>query len=171
EVFVLPPGRDMTVSDGMLCLEKRGFSGSPHMPVDRFFRSLAAELRSRAIGVVLSGTASDGTLGVAAIKGEGGFTIAQDSKSAKYDGMPSSAIASGYIDLVLPPEKIAEELTRIRRHPYVADPHIDRVEPSGADRSANMAKIFRLLKQVCHVDFSDYKPATIRRRIMRRMAL
>jgi len=110
-------------------------------------------------------------LGVAAIKGEGGFTIAQDSNSAKYDGMPNSAIASGYIDLVLPPEKIAEELTRIRRHPYVADPHIDKVEPSSVDRSVSMTKIFRLLKNVCHVDFSDYKPATIRRRILRRMAV
>src|SRR5262249_50862234 len=118
--------------------------------------------------VILSGTASDGTLGVAAIKSEGGITFAQDSRSAKYDGMPNNAIASGCIDLVLPPEKIAEELTRIRHHPYVAHPHLDTPV---SERSAQMSRVFRLLKQVCKVDFSDYKPATIRRRVMRRMAL
>ena len=171
-VYVIPPGSDMTISDGVLRLVKRERTGIPHMPIDLFFRSLASELHSNAIGVILSGTASDGTLGVAAIKGEGGFTIAQDSQSAKYDGMPNSAIASGAIDLVLPPRKIAEELTRIRQHPYVANSQrLDKADPVSADRSEQMAHIFRILKQVCRVDFSDYKPATIRRRIMRRMAL
>src|SRR5215469_13943742 len=169
QVYVIPPGQDMTMSDGVLRLARRERAGL-HMPIDTFFRSLAAELRSNAIGVILSGTASDGTLGVAAIKNEGGITIAQDSKSAKYDGMPNSAIASGCIDLVLPPERIAEEITRIRHHPYVTD-QLDKGTHLAPDRQILMARIFRLLKQVCRVDFSDYKPGTIRRRVLRRMAL
>src|SRR5215471_10485890 len=170
QVYVIPPGQDMTISDGVLRLAKRERSGL-HMPIDAFFRSLASELRSNAIGVILSGTASDGTLGVAAIKNEGGITFAQDSKSAKYDGMPNSAIASGCIDLVLSPERIAEEITRIRHHPYVTDPQLVKGAHSAPDRHVLMSRIFRLLKQVCRVDFSEYKPATIRRRVLRRMAL
>lgn len=170
QVYVIPPGQDMTISDGVLRLARRERAGL-HMPIDTFFRSLAADLRSNAIGVILSGTASDGTLGVAAIKDEGGITLAQDSKSAKYDGMPNSAVASGCIDLVLPPERIAEEISRIRHHPYVTDPQLDKGKPSAPDRQVLISRIFRLLKQVCRVDFSDYKPATIRRRVLRRMAL
>jgi two-component system CheB/CheR fusion protein len=171
QVYVIPPNKDMTISDGALLLAKRERSRGLHMPIDTFLRSLASELRSNAIGVILSGTASDGTLGVAAIKSEGGITFAQDSKSARYDGMPNSAIASGCIDLVLPPEGIAEEITRIRHHPYVTDPQLERLQHSPEDRNSLMTRIFRLLKQVCRVDFSDYKPATIRRRVLRRMAL
>ena len=85
--------------------------------------------------------------------------------------MPNSAIASGCIDLVLPPERIAEEVIRIRHHPYVTDPQLEKIESSAPDREILMSRIFRLLKQVCKVDFSDYKPATIRRRVLRRMAL
>jgi two-component system CheB/CheR fusion protein len=170
QVYVIPPNRDMTIADGVLRLVSRERAGL-HMPIDTFLRSLASELRSNAIGVILSGTASDGTLGVAAIKSEGGITFAQDSKTARYDGMPHSAIASGCIDLVLSPEGIAQELTRIRHHPYVTDPELERVQHSPTDRNTLMARIFRLLKQVCRVDFSDYKPATIRRRVLRRMAL
>src|SRR5581483_11208698 len=169
-VYVIPPDKDMTISDSALRLARRDRSGTVHMPIDRFFRSLASEMHGRAIGVVLSGTASDGTLGVAAIKSEGGFTIAQDA-SAKWTGMPNSAISSGCIDLVLPPARIAEELTRIREHPYVSKPRLVEHEPVRHDRSANLAQLFRIIKQVCHADFAHYKPATIRRRILRRMAL
>lgn len=169
QVYVIPPDRDMTIFDGMLRLVQREPAPGLHMPIDTFFRSLAAELHSNAVGVILSGTASDGTLGVAAIKSEGGITFAQDSGSAKYDGMPNNAIASGCIDLVLPPHKIAEELTRIRHHPYVTDQTEKMDRPPG--RGSHMSRIFYLVKQVCRVDFSDYKPATIRRRVLRRMAL
>ena len=170
QVYVIPPNSEMTIFGGLLRLATREHSG-PHMPIDTFFRSLASESRSNAIGVILSGTASDGTLGVAAIKNEGGITFAQDSKSAKYDGMPNSAIASGCIDMVLPPPGIAQELIRIREHPYVSNPPSETPEPIHGDSSQQMAHVFRLLKQVCKVDFSDYKLATVRRRIMRRMAL
>jgi two-component system CheB/CheR fusion protein len=168
-VYVIPPGQDMTISDGVLRLAKR--ESGLHMPIDTFFRSLAAEVQSNAIGVILSGTASDGTLGVTAIKGAGGITFAQDSKSAKYDGMPNSAIASGCIDMVLSPDRIAEEVTRIRHHPYVTDPQLEKTPVSTQVKQVLMSRIFRSLKQVCKVDFSDYKPGTIRRRVLRRMAL
>src|SRR2546429_4434237 len=119
-VYVIPPNVDMVISQGILRLTPRTETRGYHMPIDRFLRSLAEDQRSNAIGVILSGTASDGTLGLAAIKGEGGITFAQDAKSAKYDDMPRSAIAAGCVDFVLPSDGIAEELARICEHPYVA---------------------------------------------------
>src|SRR5581483_10696184 len=171
QVYVLPPNQEMTIMQGALHLVTRTGPGRLHMPIDTFFRSLAAELRSSAIGVILSGTATDGSLGVAAIKNEGGFTFAEDPTSAKYDGMPNSAIASGCIDVILPPKGIAEELVRIGKHPYIARATAHTLEGTERAQAPYMAQIFRLLKQVCRVDFSGYKPATIRRRIMRRMTL
>ena len=100
-VYVIPPNVDMVISQGILRLTPRTETRGHHMPIDRFLRSLAEDKGSNAIGVILSGTASDGTLGLAAIKGEGGITFAQDEKSAKYDGMPESAIAAGCVDLPL----------------------------------------------------------------------
>src|SRR5215470_6548552 len=119
-VYVIPPNSEMRISGGVLQLATRT-QGLPHMPIDTFLRSLAQDQGSSAIGVILSGTASDGTLGLAAIKGEAGITFAQDSESAKYDGMPNSAVAAGCVDFVLPPNRIAVELARIRRHPYIAE--------------------------------------------------
>jgi two-component system, chemotaxis family, CheB/CheR fusion protein len=119
--------------------------------------------------VILSGTASDGSIGIAAIKGEGGITFAQDS-SAKYDGMPASAIASGSVDLVLAPEGIARELARIARHPYVSGAS-ELGSDVGETREAQMSQLFSLLRRATRVDFSEYKPPTIGRRVARRMAL
>ena len=169
-VYVIPPNRVMTIHRGILRLVQRE-PERPPMPIDTFFRSLAQDCGKSAIGIILSGTASDGTLGVAAIKNEGGITFAQDTHSAKYSGMPNSAISSGHIDFVLPPEAIARELMRIRKHPYVNDQGVDKTEEATTNRGSEMDQIFRLLKQVRKVDFSEYKPATIRRRILRRMAL
>src|SRR5437764_5339953 len=115
---MIPPGREMTIKKGVLQLAARRLQ-QPPMPIDIFLRSLAEDQRNNAVGIILSGTASDGTLGLAAIKGEGGITFAQDAKSAKYDDMPRSAIAAGCVDFVLPPDRIAEELARICAHPYV----------------------------------------------------
>src|SRR2546429_482545 len=102
-VYVIPPNVDMTISQGILRLTPRTETHGHHMPIDRFLRSLAEDQRSNAIGIILSGTASDGTLGLAAIKAEGGITFAQDEKSAKFDGMPQNAIAAGCVDFVLIP--------------------------------------------------------------------
>ena len=118
-VYVIPPNKTMGIRNGTLHLMPRGEPAAKHLPIDYFLGSLAEDRGNRAIGVILSGTASDGTMGLKAIKAEGGITFAQDIKSAKYDGMPRSAIAAGCVDFVLPPEAIAGELARIGRHPYL----------------------------------------------------
>jgi len=119
-VYVIPRDTSLRIDQGLLKLKLRERSRLPHRPIDTFFESLAQDQRERAIGVVLSGTASDGTLGLEAIKAGGGITFAQDD-SAKYDSMPHSAIGAGCVDLVLPPQAIANELARIAQHPYTAD--------------------------------------------------
>ena len=131
-----------------------------------FFRSLAETQGSDAIGVILSGTASDGTLGLKAIKMGGGITICQDPVSAKYDGMPRSAIAAGCADYVLPPPAIAQEVVRLVSHPRAAQPH-----PGAEPPEQDLAKILAMLRSATGADFTFYKDATIRRRIERRMAL
>src|SRR5215470_8757566 len=120
-VYVIPPNATMSISNHMLLLGPREESRGLHMSIDHFMRSLAEEQGNRAIGVILSGSGTDGTLGMAEIQAQGGVTFAQDEASAKYDGMPRSAIAAGCVDYVLPPKTIARELARIARHPYVAD--------------------------------------------------
>jgi len=164
-VYVLPPNSDMTIADGILHLAKREAGRRQHMPIDTFFKSLAEDQLSNAIGVILSGTANDGTLGLASIRDVAGATFAQDSDSAKYDGMPNSAIAAGVVDYVLSPEQIAEQLTRVQPPPSAEEPSKDAFD--GKDRL--MKDVFRLLKNYSKVDFVDYKIATIRRRILRRM--
>src|SRR5260370_5166998 len=168
--YVIPPNVDMIVGQGILLLTPRTETHGHHMPIDRFLRSLAEDQRSNAIGIILSGTASDGTLGLAAIKAEGGITFAQDEKSAKFDGMPHSAIAAGCVDFVLPPDAIAWELARIRAHPYLA-PSSSRTAELVPAGDPQLKDILHLLRTANGVDFSDYKPATVKRRILRRMAL
>ena len=163
-VYILPPNCDMTISDGVLHLVKREASRGHHMPIDSFFRSLADDQGSNAVGVILSGTANDGTLGLSAIKSGGGITFAQDLESAKYGGMPASAVGAGVVDFVLAPARIAQELARLRNQPSAED-EADAFD--GKDR--RLKEIFRLLKSYSKVDFVDYKTATIRRRILRRM--
>jgi two-component system CheB/CheR fusion protein len=169
-VYVIPPNTDMAISGGALRLVPRTSHSGPQLPIDHFFASLAEDRKDQAIGVILSGTATDGTLGLKAIKAEGGYTFAQDD-TAKYDGMPKSAIAAGFVDYVLSPHDIANELTRIGRHPYVAP-----VKPHSAPKASglpedDLEKIYVWLKSATGVDFSHYKKATIIRRIKRRMVL
>jgi two-component system CheB/CheR fusion protein len=168
-VYVIPPNREMTIEHWVLHLREREPHRSANTTIDTFLRSLAVGHGSDAIGVILSGTASDGTLGLAAIKGEAGITFAQEPSSAKYDGMPASAIASGCVDFILPPGQIAREIARIRHHPYIAD----AVSPDGHPMSDDneLESIFRLLRRYTTVDFTGYKSPTIARRIQRRMAL
>src|SRR5215831_7790794 len=131
-VYVIPPNSTMSVSSRVLRIAPREETRGLHMSIDHFMRSLAGEEGSRAIGVILSGSGSDGTLGMAEIQAQGGVTFAQDTASAKYDGMPRSAIASGCVDYVLPPKAIARELSRIAHHPYVAGP-----PPDGSEYAVN----------------------------------
>jgi two-component system CheB/CheR fusion protein len=166
-VYVIPPNAGLVIQQGVLMIQPRQQTGVAHRSIDHFFRSLAQDQHERAIGVVLSGTATDGTLGLEAIKEEGGITFAQDGKSAKYDSMPRSAVAAGCVDFVLSPEKIARELVRVARHPYMA---LAGTSPVGAD-SSSLMKILLLLRNGYGVDFSLYKPGTIQRRLARRVVL
>jgi len=158
-VYVAPPGAEVSVANGVLNLQARA-TGAPSV-IDGFFRSLAGDQGSRAISVVLSGSASDGALGTREIKAEGGITFAQDD-SAKMDSMPRSAIAAGFVDFVLPPEKIAAELVRMGKEGQLADTGL---------REPEMAKLFATIRSKHDIDFTHYKPTTIERRIRRRMAL
>ena len=174
-VYVIPPNADMAILHGALQLlprrESRPETGGQHLPIDFFFRALAADQQSQAIGVILSGTASDGALGLKAIKAEGGVTFAQEAASAKYDGMPRAAIAAGAVDFVLPPDGIAQELARIGRHPYVLRATALKSDDLLPETTDALNKIFVLLRGATGVDFSYYKHPTIKRRIARRMVL
>src|SRR5579864_4549134 len=169
-VYIIPPNTTMRILNGELHLTARMEPGSRHMPIDYFLRSLAEDRGSGAIGVILSGAATDGTLGLKAIKAEGGITFAQDEKTAKYDGMPRSAIAAGCVDFVLPPERIARELARIGRHPYLRVSPAEPV-PLPAENDEDLRALFLLLRNATGVDFRYYKYSTLKRRIARRMVL
>lgn len=169
-VYVMPSNAEVVVADGALRLVPRPASPVRRLPIDGLFRSLAAELRSRAIGVVLSGTGEDGTAGLKDIKAEGGITFAQDPASAQFSGMPASASDAGVVDRVLAPDDIAVELTRLSRHPYVVerDDGDGRVALQHRDETI---RILSLIRRQSGVDFSRYKPGTVGRRVARRMAL
>lgn len=170
QVYVIPPNTSMTISGGVLNLAARAETPGLHLPIDCFFRSLAQDQRSKAIGVILSGTASDGVLGMGAIKAEGGITLAQDEKSATYADMPRNAMTAGCVDLVLPPDGIARELARIGRHPAAnhyraASAH--QLVPEGD----GLSEILDILRRSTGVDFTNYKQTTVKRRIARQLIL
>src|SRR6266446_1757667 len=170
-VYVQPPNKCVIAKNGALTLVRR--EERLNVAIDHFFESLAEECGSRAIGVVLSGTGSDGTAGLRAIKAAGGLTFAQNQESAKFDAMPRSAIRAGFVDLVLTPREIAREIERISNHPYIRRPLSD---PEGIEKAAykqadDLGRIFLSLKKQMGVDFSAYKESTLIRRIQRRMAL
>ncbi len=168
-VYVIPPNADIGILHGLLTLLPRDDSArKPHLPVDFFFRALATDRGSHSIGVVLSGTASDGTEGLKAIKAENGITFAQDPRSAKFGGMPHSAIEAGAVDYVLSIPEMARELTRLSRHPYLLGAR-GAATPKCDQNTLN--KIFVLVRNLVGVDFSEYKAPTFERRLARRMAL
>lgn len=168
-VYVIPPNTSMTISNGALHLAPRVEVDRRHMPIDLFLQSLSLDQKGRAIAVILSGTSLDGVQGLKAIKAEGGITIAQDEKSAKYYDLPRSAVAAGYVDLILAPNEIARELTKLSEHPYV--PYLETEKAEELLPQTDLEKIFSLLRKGKGVDFTDYKHATIKRRILRRMLI
>ena len=170
-VYVIPPNAAMSISDHTLHLSPREESRGAHMAVDLFMRSLAEQKGNRAIGVILSGSGTDGTLGMREIQAHGGVTFAQDEGSAKYFGMPRSAVTAGCVDYVLDPKGIVRELARLARHPYVA-----RSILAGSDEGApipekGLTAIFQVLRLATGVDFTHYRKSTILRRIHRRMVV
>ena len=170
-LYVIPPGKTMEVIDGVLVITPRKPKPQSHLPIDMFFVSLAERQKDGAIGIVLSGMASDGTLGLKAIKVGGGITFAQD-ETAAYQGMPQSAITEGVVDMVLSPKEIAHELMRLSNHADVFRLTSESSEDSQNDTDTlDLKKILLFVKSATGVDFTHYKKTTIRRRIIRRMLL
>ena len=168
KVYVIPPNVSMVIADSHLKLVKR--ESGLHLPIDIFFNSLAKVQGSRAIGVVLSGNASDGSVGMRAIKAECGLTFAQNESTARFGGMPRNAAATGAVDFVLSPQEIGKELAQLGCHPYLlpARPG-DSTSETLPEGDGDLKRIFALLQAATTVDFSHYKPTTVRRRIGRRM--
>ena len=162
-VYVIPPNKQMTIRDGALRLAPRAIRGALHDPIDKFMAALAAEQGSAAIGVVLSGTGSDGTLGLRAIRAAGGLAFTQDPKTAEWPAMPLSAGAS--VDYVLSPKRIAAELGHLAEHHGIMAP------AQKATEGTDLHKICLILGTATGIEFPLYKQATIRRRVGRRMAL
>lgn len=180
-LYIIPPDRDLEVLDGVLTLVPREPRPAIHMPIDQFFLSLAERQKQGAIAVVLSGTASDGTLGLRAIKSAGGITFAQD-ETARFQSMPRSAIMEGVVDRVLPPVEIAREIERLSGQVAIfgqttqtEDPEAEEApettDESTTDSNEDLRSIIQLLRRAANVDFSHYKMTTIRRRIIRRTLL
>ena len=168
-VYVIPPNTGLTIAEGALHISPRSSERVPHLPIDRFFEALSEEQRRLSIGVILSGNGSDGTQGLKAIKSQCGVTFVQKEITAKFDGMPHSANASGAVDFVLSPAEIARELARISSHPYVVSSPRQIANETLPSGEADLRKIFALVKRATGVDFACYKQTTTRRRIGRRM--
>ncbi|MFU8861739.1 MAG: chemotaxis protein CheB, partial [Cyclonatronaceae bacterium] len=169
-IYVMPSDKLMSASGGKLRLTDRPKKNKSEriLPIDLVFSALAEIYESHAIGVVLSGTASDGTKGLKAIKGAGGITFAQNMESAEYNGMPGSAIQAGVVDFVLPPEEIPKKLLEIKHFIKTGDA-LDT--PLETDEEGAFMQIITLLGVRKGTDFTYYKQTTIRRRILRRMAI
>jgi two-component system CheB/CheR fusion protein len=167
--YIIPPNRDMAFLNGTLQLLEPAAPRGHRLPIDFFFCSLAQDQHEHAIGIVLSGTGSDGTPGVRAIKAEGGMVMAQNPASTEFDGMPRSAIATGLVDYELAPSEMPAQLIAYVRHAFGKHPRASNT-PAPRTESA-LKKIFILLRAQTGHDFSQYKPSTILRRIERRTAV
>ena len=167
--YIIPPNRDMAFFEGTLRLLESSAPRGQRLPIDFFFRSLAKDQHERAICIILSGTGSDGTLGMRAIKGEGGMAMAQKPESTGYDGMPRSAIATGLVDYVLQPAEMPAQLIAYATHAFGKSPPpaSTPVRPT----EEGLKKVFLLLRGKTGHDFSQYKQNTVDRRVERRMAV
>jgi two-component system CheB/CheR fusion protein len=168
-VYLNPPNKNVAVFNRTLHLMEPVRSGAINMPIDFFFRSLSEDQKEKAIGIIVSGTASDGTLGIKAIKGEGGMVIAQDPDTAKYDGMPRSAIGTGLVDFILTVERMPQTLIGYVKHPFLKSP--GKINVAETTNKHQHQKVFALIRSATGHDFSQYKQTTIRRRIERRLAV
>jgi two-component system CheB/CheR fusion protein len=167
-VYVIAPDQELTIREGVVHGNKPTAPRGHRHPVDSFFRSLAEDQGERAVGIVLSGTGTNGTLGLRFIKAEGGIVLAQEPQTAAFQGMPRSAIGTGVVDLVLPPDKMPEALLSLASHPYVR-------QPAKAVEEATPPEQLKVLLALVHGetrrDFNSYKKQTLLRRIHRRMGL
>ncbi len=168
-IYLIPPKKEMIISGGRLLLTDKDPSTGLSLPIDTFFRSLAQDVGERAVGIILSGTGSDGSRGVRAIHEAGGLVVVQNEETAGFDGMPRSAIETGTVDVVLPPSDMPQALLD-----YVAHPVHGRKLSDPASKSATetgMNAVYSMLRAECGIDFSHYKPNTVLRRIDRRLQL
>jgi two-component system CheB/CheR fusion protein len=168
-VYIIPPAHDMALINGTLQLLEPGAPHGNRLPIDFFFNSLAQDQKDNAIGIILSGTGSDGEQGIKAIKEAGGMVIVQDPDTAEYSGMPNSAIGTHMADYILPPTEIPKKLIRYTEHRFGQLQHHELATQTEAQNILN--KIFVLLRVESGHDFSKYKISTIQRRILRRMAI
>ncbi|MEG3919899.1 chemotaxis protein CheB [Microcoleus sp. T3_A4] len=173
QVYVIPPNFSMTIERSVFKLTPRGRGRGVFMSVDTFLLSLAEERGNKAIGVILSGGDGDGAQGLKAIKAAGGITFAQCEESAQVSTMPNTAVATGQVDFILTPEKIAQKIAEIGRHPYIAaQPATESTTSEDAIENKDaIAIIYSLLRAATGVDFTNYKQTTLKRRIHRRMLL
>ena len=165
QIYLIPPKKNMHVFGGRLYLTKQPPRSMLNLPIDIFFRSLAEEMENRAVGIILSGTGSDGTLGIRAIKGSGGMVMVQDDTTAKFDGMPRSAISTGLVDYILPPDKMPDRLLKYIQHPFIIK---QKQEVESVD---TLSKILMIIKNQTKFDFTFYKSPTITRRVERRIGI
>jgi two-component system, chemotaxis family, CheB/CheR fusion protein len=167
-VYLIPPKKNLSIFHGRLFLSDQDHSRGVNLPIDVFFKSLAEDQAEKSIGIILSGTGSDGTRGLRVIKEHGGMVMVQKEDTAKFDGMPRAAISTGLADYILPPEEMPVQLISFAKHPYAAK--AIRSETLLSDEEG-LTRIFSILREKCKVDFTFYKPSTINRRIERRMAI
>tara|TARA_R110002096_G_scaffold408075_1_gene606931 strand:+ start:24643 stop:27531 length:2889 start_codon:yes stop_codon:yes gene_type:complete len=168
-LYVIPPNSDLSILNGSLQLMELPQPRGGNLPIDNFLRSLAQDQEERAVCIILSGTGTDGSLGAKAIKGQHGMVMVQDQNSAKYDGMPRSAAATGVADYVLPPAEMPKQLMKYLRHSWNLPPATVVVnEPKDVQ---SLQKVFVILRARTNHDFSHYKKNTICRRIERRMSI
>ncbi len=171
QVYIIPPNTKMTLALGVLKLTPREKVYGKYMPGDAFLVSLAVDRGHKAIAIVLSGGDGDGSLGIKAIKAAGGITFAQCEASAKFDSMPNTAVATGNVDFVLPPQQIAQELANLSANPLLSCPISTFTVEELLEQTDVRATILGLLRSATGVDFTHYKVATVDRRIQRRMLL
>jgi chemotaxis methyl-accepting protein methylase/signal transduction histidine kinase/chemotaxis response regulator CheB len=168
-IYLIPPKKDMIIVDGRLRLTDKDPTQLVALPIDHFFRSLAQDVGECSIGIVLSGTGSDGSRGIRDIHEAGGLVIAQTPETAKFDGMPNSANLTGAVDLQLPPEHIPDALLKYVRHPLNGGDRLPSQEAAPAE--SGLDAVFRSLRDAYGIDFSHYKSSTVSRRIERRLLL
>jgi len=166
-VYLIPPKKCLTIFKGKLLLTEWDSKNGPNLPIDTFFSSLARDCSERAIGIALSGTGSDGTRGIRSIKEAGGLVMIQDEHSAKFSGMPHSAIATGLADYILSAGEMPSALLKFIRHPLLAQPGGSQLQPT----ANTMQKIEELVRARTGVDFSGYKQSTVLRRLERRIGI
>jgi two-component system, chemotaxis family, CheB/CheR fusion protein len=167
-VYVIPPNKDLSIHQGVLRLTPPAEPRAMRTPIDFFFRTLAEDRQERAIGIILSGTGSDGTLGLKEIKAAGGMTLVQDPGTAQHDGMPRSAIAHDAADLVLAVEQMPKALLKYAQHPYLA---VAEPTPAVEQVTDDLSRILTLVRTRLRFDFTGYKTGTLGRRVRRRMGI